>query len=173
VTVRAGSGARSATLPRTAAGASGVTPRVRPRSVGDTIRDTRAQRVASATQGLLGVSSTRRAAVLAVVVCALALTVAVPLRNFLTQRAELAQLQQRQLQQARQLGALSDRLTQLRDPAYVQAQARERLGYVPAGEIPFVVQLPGEGSAPEVGPGPGGPSPWFDKLWSDVRGVPR
>ncbi len=41
----------------------------------------RAGSVVAATTGLLGLSSTRRAAVLALVVCALALTVVVPLRK--------------------------------------------------------------------------------------------
>ena len=50
----------------------------------------RAGSVVAATTGLLGLSSTRRAAVLALVVCALALTVVVPLRNYVAQRQELA-----------------------------------------------------------------------------------
>ena len=51
--------------------------------------------VVAATTGLLGLSSTRRAAILAVVVCALALSVAVPLRNYVAQRQELAAVTQR------------------------------------------------------------------------------
>jgi cell division protein FtsB len=130
-------------------------------------------RVAEATSGVLGVSSTRRAAILALVVCALALTVAVPLRNFLTQREELAHLEQQQAFESRQLAELDRQRDQLRDPAYVAAQARERLGYVKSGEIPYVVQLPGDAGAPETSVAPGGPVVWFDRLWSDVRGLPR
>ena len=51
---------------------------------------TRAETVVAATTELLGLSSTRRAAVLAAVLCALALTVSVPLRNYMAQRQELA-----------------------------------------------------------------------------------
>jgi cell division protein FtsB len=142
-------------------------------SAGDSLRTTRIHRVAEATSGILGVSSTRRAAILALVVCALALTVAVPLRNFLTQRDELAQLQQQQAFEGGQLTDLNRQRDQLRDPAYVAAQARERLGYVKSGEIPYVVQLPGDTGAPETAVAPGGPVPWFDRLWSDVRGIPR
>jgi cell division protein FtsB len=169
---------RAGTVPKDSSGSApggkvlGTTPRGS-ESAGDSIRGGRAHRVAVATSGILGVSSTRRAAVLVLVVCALALTVAVPLRNFLTQRAELSSLRAQHRRESQQLDALDKRLNQLRDPAYVQAEARERLGYVKTGEIPFVVQLPGEGAAAQADPGPGGPSPWFDQLWSDVRGASR
>ena len=110
---------------------------------------------------------------LALVVCALALTVAVPLRNFLTQREELSDLRAQQQRQTQQLAGLNVRLNQLRDPVYVQAQARGRLGYVRSGEIPYVVQLAGDGAAPETGSNLAGATPWFDRLWSDARGVPK
>jgi cell division protein FtsB len=122
---------------------------------------------------MLGVSSTRRAAVLALVVCALALTVAVPLRNFLAQRQELSALQATQRQLTVQVDELTKRRDQLRDPAQVQAEARERLGYVRPGEIPYIVQLPGDLPEPSAGQHVPARSPWFEQLWSDVRGVPR
>jgi len=46
----------------------------------------------AATSGLLGLSSTRRAAILALVVCAVALTVVVPLRNFVAGRQQIPML---------------------------------------------------------------------------------
>jgi cell division protein FtsB len=165
---------RSSTATKGPVTGLGAAPGSRGRApAGEQIRDTRARRVAVATSGILGLSSTRRAAVLALVVCALALTVAVPLRNFLTQRTDLADLRIEQQQKTQQLAGLTARIYQLRDPAYVKAEARERLSYVQAGEIPYVVQTPGEGAAAQAGPGPGGPAPWFDRLWSDVRGVRR
>jgi len=127
--------------------------------------------MAVAASGLLGVSSTRRAAVLALVVCALALTVAVPLRNFLAQRQELADLGERQRQLTGEVAELTRRRDELRDTAHLQAEARERLGYVRPGEIPFVVQLPSDDrSAPDA---PGGPSggPWLRALWNELRGA--
>ncbi|MDT7627313.1 MAG: hypothetical protein QOF99_8214, partial [Pseudonocardiales bacterium] len=139
----------------------------------DTIRVSRAHRMALATSGMLGVSSTRRAAILALVVCALALTVAVPLRNYLTQRQELSALQAKQHQLAGQVDDLTRRRDQLSDPGQVQAEARDRLGYVRPGEVPYVVQLPNDAGAVPTGAGEGGGAPWFDVLWSDVRGVQR
>ena len=104
----------------------------------------RARRAAQATGGALGLSTARRAAVLAVVVCAVALTVAVPLRNYVTQRHEIAAVAAEQERLADDVRTLTDERAALRDPAHVEALARERLGYARPGEIPYRVQLPGD-----------------------------
>ena len=93
----------------------------------------RARRAAAATGGALGLSTARRAAVLAVVVCALALTVAVPLRNYVTQRHEIAAVAAEQERLARDVGTLTDERSALRDPAHIEALARERLRLRPPG----------------------------------------
>ncbi|MGH3437287.1 MAG: FtsB family cell division protein, partial [Sciscionella sp.] len=89
-----------------------------------------------------GKPGTRRAAILAIVVCALALTVAVPLRTYLSQqsdiRGQLAQVQSLR----RQVSRLQARKAQLSDPDQIEAEARLRLRYVMPGETPYVVQLP-------------------------------
>jgi cell division protein FtsL len=128
----------------------------------------RAGSVVAATGGLLGVSSTRRAAVLAVVVCAIALTVSVPLRNYVAQQQELAAVsaQQRALQQ--EVDALAAEQARLGDPAVVEAEARSRLGYASPGETPYVVQLPEAPTAPEAADRVRS-TPWYDRLWREVR----
>ncbi|MGQ0482943.1 MAG: FtsB family cell division protein [Pseudonocardia sp.] len=145
--------------------------------VGEEIRLGRAQRgalrIGGATSGLLGVSSTRRAAVLALVVCALALSVAVPLRNFLGQRQELSRLQSEQRRLAIQVEQLEQERERLRDPAEIAEEARSRLGYARPGEIPFVVQLPNDPTTARKVVDPSAGRPWFDTLWRDVKGVPR
>lgn len=108
----------------------------------------RARRAAQATGGALGLSTARRAAVLAVVVCAVALTVAVPLRNYVTQRHELAAVAAEQERLAGDVRSLTDERAALRDPAHVEALARERLGYARPGEVPYRVQLPGDAGNP-------------------------
>ena len=126
----------------------------------------RSRGVVAATTGLLGLSSTRRAAILAVVVCALALTVVVPLRNYVSQRQELAAVTQRQEALGDELAHLQAERARLADPAEVEAQARSRLGYVMPGEVPYVLQLP---TGP-VGPAAGaaGGTPWYRALWGQV-----
>lgn len=128
--------------------------------------------VVAATTGLLGLSSTRRAAVLAVVVCILALTVAVPLRNYVAQRQELAAVSEQQRALAVEVEQLTRERAKLADPAEVAAQAASRLGYVRPGEVPYVVQLP---QGPAVGPSPdaNGGVPWYRHLWREVsEGAP-
>jgi cell division protein FtsB len=122
--------------------------------------------VVAATTGLLGLSSTRRAAILALVVCGLALSVVVPLRNYVSQRQELSAVTQRQEALTAEVASLSAEKARLADPAEVEAQARSRLGFVVPGEVPYVVQLP---SAP-VGPlaAHGGGAPWYRTLWRQV-----
>ena len=102
-------------------------------------------------QRLLGLSSTRRAAVLALIVCAVVLSVAVPLRNYLAQRGDLQDTVQQQDQLREQVDGLERRKAQLSDPAQVEVEARNRLRYVHPGETPYVVQLPSE--TPEPAPG--------------------
>jgi cell division protein FtsB len=130
----------------------------------------RSRGVVAATTGFLGVSSTRRAAILAVVVCALALTVAVPLRNYVAQRQQLADMDRQQQQLAAQVDQLNQERARLSDPDEVSAQARSRLGYVMPGEVPYVVELPVPPPSPdEIAAG----QPWFQRLWNDVsKGSP-
>jgi cell division protein FtsB len=130
-------------------------------------RVARTRGVVAATTGMLGLSSTRRAAVLALVVCALALTVAVPLRNYVAQRQELAAVTKQQQALSAEVDELSKERARLSDPAEVAAQARTRLGYVMPGEVPYVVQLPtgpGQGGLGEGGDG----TPWYHQLWREV-----
>lgn len=125
------------------------------------------------TRGLFGVATTRRAAVIATVLCALALSVAVPLRTYLSQRDDVAYQEKRQAELNAQVQQLEQRKAQLSDPAQVMAEARRRLRYVMPGETPYMVQLPGDVGAqssqqPPQAPGPA--QPWFENLWNSVVG---
>jgi cell division protein FtsB len=132
----------------------------------------RAGSVVAATTGLLGLSSTRRAAVLALVMCALALTVAVPLRNYVAQQQELAAVSAQQRALAAEVEELTRQRERLADPAEAAAQARSRLGYVLPGEVPFVVQLPSDAEAgAEQGLADG--IPWYQRLWREVGEGPQ
>ncbi len=153
---------------RTGAGVAGPERRSRePRLT----RGSRARGMVAATTGLLGLSSARRAAVLALVVCALALTVSVPLRNYVAQREELAAVSEQQQALAAEVDQLTRERARLSDPAEIEAQARSRLGYVEEGEVPYVVQLPSQAQA---GPGPGADAgvPWYRLLWREVSEGP-
>jgi cell division protein FtsB len=130
-------------------------------------RVARTRGVVAATTGMLGLSTTRRAAVLALVVCALALTVAVPLRNYVAQRQELAEITEQQQVLAQEVETLTKERARLSEPAEVAAQARSRLGYVTPGEVPYVVQLP-PSAAGDPDADPAGGTPWYRRLWRDL-----
>jgi cell division protein FtsB len=130
----------------------------------------RARRVVTATQEALGVHSTRRAVILAGVVCALALSLAVPLRNYVAQRQELSTVLAENDRVAAQVEELARRGEQLSAPGAVAAQARSRLGYVLPGETPYIVQLPGDDAGAVRTPGPESGGPWYARLWRQVKG---
>ncbi|XGU20936.1 septum formation initiator family protein [Rhodococcus sp. 3Y1] len=93
--------------------------------------------------------STSRAVVLAMVVLMLALTLAVPLRTYISQRSDAAQVAAERQVLEEELRKLQGQNARFDDPAYIEALARERLRYVKPGETPFQVQLPGDYKEPE------------------------
>ncbi|MDT8911392.1 septum formation initiator family protein [Amycolatopsis sp. PS_44_ISF1] len=118
-------------------------------------------------------STTRRAAVVAIVVCALAFTVAVPLRTYLSQRSEVRDQEAQQSQLQQQVAQLQNRKAELSDPAQIEAEARRRLRYVKPGEAPYMVQVPEDqpaAQAPSPGPQQVPQGSWYEKLWDQVSG---
>jgi len=139
-----------------------------------------AARAARATRGALGLSTARRAALLAVVVCALALTVAVPLRNYVSQRHELAAVAEQQRHLDAEATSLRAERAAMDDPAHVEALARARLGYARPGETPYRVELPGDAAASGRAADTGAaiaPSeadlPWYTRVARGTLGTPR
>jgi cell division protein FtsB len=119
----------------------------------------------------------RRAAVLAAVVCVLTLTIAGPVRTYFAQRTEMNQLAASEAALRRQIADLEQKKVKLGDPAYIAAQARERLGFVMPGDIPFQVQLPPEAAvAPQPGADAAKPArndPWYTSLWHTIADAPH
>ena len=122
-------------------------------------------------------SAARRAAILAAVVCVLTLTIAGPVRTYFAQRTEMNQLKMVEAQLRSQIADLEQQKIKLADPVFIAAQARERLGFVMPGDIPYQVQLPpGAAEAPEAGPeAPTAVSndPWYTSLWHTIADAPH
>lgn len=121
-------------------------------------------------------SAARRAAILAAVVCVLTLTIAGPVRTYFGQRTEMKQLKATEEQLRAQIAELEQQKIKLADPVFVAAQARERLGFVMPGEIPYQVQLP-PGAAVPVTPGAEAATsdpdqPWYTALWGTIADAP-
>jgi cell division protein FtsB len=123
---------------------------------------------------------TGRAALLALVVCGLIVALAYPLRQYVAQRADIAE-QRGEMEAARErVEELRDIKARWEDPAYVERQAREHLQYVRPGETGYLLpegsqdgqdgdnvledlesQRRQDGEAAED-------RPWYDNFWNDI-----
>jgi cell division protein FtsB len=156
--------------PTTAAGYDAAARRAR-RGRGGGSRPVRGRVVRRAVGQVLGRLTTRRAALLALVVCGLALSIAVPLHTYVSQRDDLAAQQQQQQVLRAQERQLQQREQQLSDPAQIEAEARTRLHYVLPGETPYVVQLPGTATTPGTtrpGKQTAPTQSWYEQLWNSI-----
>src|SRR5579875_3458351 len=70
---------------------------------------------------------TGRAALLAVVMCAIALSLAYPVREYISQRRQIDQLLATQQSVSAQVKNLQEQEKRYSDPAYIEQQARDQL----------------------------------------------
>lgn len=140
------------------------------------IRRVFAETVQQQSEDRLGLTA-RRAAILAAVICVLTLTIAGPVRTYFAQRTEMKQLAASENALREQIAELESQKAKLADPVYIAAQARERLGFVKPGDIPYQVQLP-PGQQPQVATGPKtetktSTDPWYTSLWHTIADTPH
>jgi cell division protein FtsB len=93
---------------------------------------------------------TGRAAVLVLVVAVLTVSYGSSLKAYLQQRSQIAELKAQIAERQANIDALEREKRRWDDPAYVQAQARERFGYLMPGETAYVV-LDADGNPLETG----------------------
>lgn len=117
---------------------------------------------------------TRRAAVLALLLVVVAVLLAPYLRAYVQQRAEIAALEQEVAERRQRVAELEEQSRRWQDPAYVAAQARERLRFVWPGETGYVVldapqeQQRAADPARAAAVGAAGEGAWFSGLWASV-----
>jgi cell division protein FtsB len=116
---------------------------------------------------------TPRAAVLALLACGLLASAALPLREYLAQRAQIAELEQSQAEARQRIAALEAERERLQDPAYVASEARRRLHFVLPGETAYVVLKPDESASAAADPAKGAEAPWYSQVWSSVEQADR
>lgn len=135
-----------------------------------------AESVQQQSEDRLGLTA-RRAAILAAVICVLTLTIAGPVRTYFAQRTEMKQLAASEKALRAQIAELETQKAKLADPVYIAAQARERLGFVKPGDIPYQVQLP-PGQQPQAAITPqtelkASTDPWYTALWHTIADTPH
>jgi cell division protein FtsB len=68
-----------------------------------------------------------------------ALTLAPPIKNYFTQRAQISALESQLASDTSALIAAQQELERWKDPSYIKSQARERLHFVLPGERQYIV----------------------------------
>lgn len=112
---------------------------------------------------------TGRVVALIVVLAALAVTLAIPVRAWLTQRAEIAALEADVAAAQIRVADLQQELEDWNDPAFVIAQARSRLHFVFPGEVGYVVLGSDDRPVTADPVAPQRPVPWYEQLWESTR----
>jgi cell division protein FtsB len=111
---------------------------------------------------------TGRAAILAVVLCAIALSLAYPIREYIAQRRQIDQLQAQRRDLALHLKELRQQQKRLHDPAYIERQARDRLHMCFPNQKCYVIIEPEPKNTPGA-TGQADGTPWYARLWKSVQ----
>ncbi|WP_367322601.1 septum formation initiator family protein [Streptomyces sp. HUAS ZL42] len=110
---------------------------------------------------------TGRAALLALVLCSLIVALAYPIRQYVSQRAEIADLERQKQQAEERVEQLRDLKARWQDDAYAEQQIRQRLHYVMPGETGYVVIDPDAAKQSRTDLG-AADRPWYSNVWDGV-----
>jgi cell division protein FtsL len=114
---------------------------------------------------------TGRAAVLAVVICAIVLSLAYPVREYVAQRRVIDQLVAQQQTMQAQVKSLEAQQAKLSSRSYIEQLARQELDMCFPGKQCYIVEgsQPAGRTAGTPGTSQPGPAPWYAKLWQSVE----
>jgi cell division protein FtsB len=115
---------------------------------------------------------TGRAAILAVVFCAIALSLAYPVREYIAQRRQIDQLQAQREHLTVHLRQLRQQQKRLHQPAYIERQARDRLHMCFPHEKCYVIIEPAQKNRQATASRTDG-APWYARLWTSVQQANR
>jgi cell division protein FtsB len=111
---------------------------------------------------------TGRAALLAVVICAIALSLAYPVREYIAQRQQVDQLLAQQQSMAAQVKDLQAESTKLSQTWYIEQEARDQLHMCFPQEQCYEV-VSGQSAKTSVAKPQAAADPWYAKLWQSVQ----
>ncbi|WP_369389696.1 septum formation initiator family protein [Streptomyces sp. CG1] len=110
---------------------------------------------------------TGRAALLALVLCSMIVALAYPMRQYVTQRAQISDLQRQQEQARKRVEQLRDLKARWQDDSYAEQQIRLRLHYVMPGETGYIVVDPGTAKQSRYDLR-AAHRPWYANIWDGV-----
>jgi len=111
---------------------------------------------------------TGRAALLAVVICAIALSLAYPVREYIAQRQQIDQLLAEQQTIAAQVKALNEENVKLSQTWYIEQQAEDQLHMCFPQQQCYEV-ISGQPAKPGTAKPATVADPWYAKLWQSVQ----
>jgi cell division protein FtsB len=111
---------------------------------------------------------TGRAALLAVVICAIALSLAYPVREYIAQRQQIDQLLAQQETMSAQVRALEAEDSKLSQTWYIEQEAQEQLHMCFPQEQCYEV-ISGQPAKASVTKPQVVADPWYAKLWESVQ----
>ncbi|GAA3885578.1 cell division protein DivIC [Streptomyces lacrimifluminis] len=110
---------------------------------------------------------TGRAALLVLVLCSLIVALAYPIRQYVSQRADIAEMERERDQASRRVEQLRDLKARWQDDAYAEQQIRQRLHYVLPGETGYIVIDPDAAKQSRADLG-AADRPWYANVWDGV-----
>jgi cell division protein FtsL len=110
---------------------------------------------------------TGRAAMLAIVLCAIALTLAYPVRQYIADRRQLDQLATANAHLAIQVKHMRAEAQALRSPTVIEQEARDDLHMCFPSQICYEVIFPS--ARHRSSPQGASVTPWYGRLWESVR----
>ena len=174
--------ARAAAKPEETKPAAGARPTTRRKPAAGSTRTAAATRRSSAVlHRAVRANLTARALALVVVVLVLTISYATSLRIYFSQAHEIASTKAQIAQSQTAIDDLQGQISRWDDPAYVTAQARERLGWLVPGETGYtVVGADGKplgggltlDSSATVDPEQAQPM-WWDRMWGSVAAADK
>ncbi|MFF0064100.1 septum formation initiator family protein [Streptomyces sp. NPDC005279] len=115
---------------------------------------------------------TGRAAFLTLVICSLVVALAYPMRQYVSQRADIADQKRRMGDAKQQVERLRDEKARLQDDRYVERLAREHLHFVLPGETGYTVIDPEAAERRRTDEG-AADRPWYSNVWDGVDNADR
>ncbi|MFJ6797841.1 septum formation initiator family protein [Streptomyces sp. NPDC091268] len=117
---------------------------------------------------------TGRAALLVLVLCTLVVALAYPMRQYVSQRSEIAEQQKAAVAARARLERLRDEKARWQDDAYAEQQARKHLHFVRPGEISYIMTDPGAEAPEHRRAGQSATDrPWYSNVWDGVDKADR